>query len=609
MDTKSDRQENLSRILQKIGEIAEIAADGDYIFRGEARSHWKVFSSLYRAYQNENEMDDFDIAFIQKEILDEAKKYVQTTDDLEILIELQHLGGKTNLIDFTTDLHIALFFACNGLPEEDGKVILQRKDSVAGCLKRPREPKSRVIVQKTVFVQPPEGFIDPDVVIIIPADLKTPMLKHLRKVHGISTETIFNDLHGFIVNWDIHETAYAQFHKGQTSQKRAGIAKSLPEKQRWYEEAVVHYTKALELKADLPEAYNKRGLVYSDIGNFERAIQDFKTAIALKPDYVAAYNNRGIVHHGKGDFERAIRDYSQAIVLNPEDADTYNNRGIAYHSKGEIESAIQDYNMAIHFNREDATTYNNRGYAYLAKGDLEHAIQDYTKATQLQSDYVGAYLNRGIAYADNGALEQAIQDFTSVIDLKPDYADAYLNRSAAYADNGDQEAAIRDYEMAVELNPDFANDIPTKLAAESAGSNGADTQWTPDRFKDSVPESLHQRYEDFGLTSELYTLGAELKNFIQEQQWELTHRFWMKHVFFFHKDRRLFGFNLFSTHPRFTFCGITESEARKIVPNYNFTSYPQYSQWVCKQKATVADLSELFKHVYQKALSMQPFLL
>ena len=602
MNTKSDRQNNLNRILQKIGEIAETSADGDYIFRGEARSYREVCSNLYRACLDEDEMDDFDIAFVQKEILDEARKYVQTTDDLEILIELQHLGGKTNLIDFTTDSHIALFFACNGSPNEDGRVILQRKDSVAGYLERPRDPKRRVIAQKAVYVQPPEGFVTPDVVIIIPADLKPFMLEYLRKFHGISTETIFNDLHGFIINWDIHKSAYTQFHKGRTFQKRADMAKSWPEKQQWYEKAIVHYNKALELKADMPEAYNKRGLIYSDISNFERAIQNYSQAIALNPEAVEAYNNRGIAYHNKGDFERAIQDYSQAIALNPEDADTYNNRGIAYHNKGDFERAIQDYNTALHFNPEDATAYNNRGYAYLEKGDLEHAIQDYTKATQLQSDYTGAYFNRGIAYADNGALEYAIQDFTRVINLKPDYAGAYLNRGAAYADKGDQEAAICDYKKAVKLNPDFADVIPTEFADGSVGSNGADTEWTPDRFKDLVPEVLRQRYDELELTDKLYELGAELKNFIQEQQWELTDRFWMKHIFFFHKDRRLFGFNLFSTHPRFTFCSITESEAEKIVPDYNFTFYPQYSQWVCERDATVTDLRELFEHVYRKGL-------
>ena len=111
------------------------------------------------------------------------------------MVELHYHGGVTNLIEFTTDSHIALFFACDGAPSEDGRVILEKRDSVAGYLKQPHEPKQRVVAQKIVFVQPSKGFINPDEVITIPADLKLSMLAHLRKAHGISTEIIHNDLH------------------------------------------------------------------------------------------------------------------------------------------------------------------------------------------------------------------------------------------------------------------------------------------------------------------------------------------------------------------------------------------------------------------------------
>ena len=47
------------------------------------------------------------------------------TIDFEILTEIQHYGGKTNLIDFTTDYFIALFFACDGHHDKEGRVILQ----------------------------------------------------------------------------------------------------------------------------------------------------------------------------------------------------------------------------------------------------------------------------------------------------------------------------------------------------------------------------------------------------------------------------------------------------------------------------------------------------
>jgi tetratricopeptide (TPR) repeat protein len=75
------------------------------------------------------------------------------------------------------------------------------------------------------------------------------------------------------------------------------------------------------------DAYNNRGLAYSDKGDYAIAIADLNTAIDLNPNYVDAYNNRGAIYYKKGDIDRAIVDYTKAMDLNPNYADAYNNRG------------------------------------------------------------------------------------------------------------------------------------------------------------------------------------------------------------------------------------------------------------------------------------------
>ena len=394
------------------------------------------------------EMDNFEIEVVQKEILDEAKKHLNKTDEFEILIELLHHGGKTNLIDFTTDLHIALFFACDGSPGEDGRVILQKRDSVAGYLEQPRKPKNRIIFQKSIFVRPPKGFINPDEVITIPADLKLPMLEYLRKSHGISTETIYNDFHGFMTNRSIHEGAYTHFHKGRASQKRGDAAQNWNEKLTWYERAVVHYTEALELKPDFPEGYNNRGTVYADAGDFDRAIQDHNTAIELKPDYASAYNNRGIAYYSKGDLDRAIRDYDKAIELKPDYASAYNNRGIAYSKQGDYERAIQYYNTVIKLKPDFPEGYNNRGIAYYSNSDFDRAIKDFDTVIDMDPDDAKAYSNLGTAHLRKGEVDRAIQNHNTAIKLEPGFAGFYSNRGEAWLHRKEWEKARADLTVA-----------------------------------------------------------------------------------------------------------------------------------------------------------------
>ena len=99
-----------------INEINEKTAGGDVIFRGEPKCYDKVSSNLYRELEAVK-VNYSDINSIQAEIADEAKAYTSETDTFEILTLLQHYGGKTNLIDFTTNYNVALFFACYGPSE------------------------------------------------------------------------------------------------------------------------------------------------------------------------------------------------------------------------------------------------------------------------------------------------------------------------------------------------------------------------------------------------------------------------------------------------------------------------------------------------------------
>ena len=289
--------------------------------------------------------EDFRLDIIS--LLESGEKSAEEAVDFEILTDIQHYGGKTNLIDFTRDYFIALFFACDGEPNKDGRVILQKIDAIRGMIAPPRNPRHRVIAQKSVFIRPSRGFIEPnsDEIVIVPACLKEEILEHLRTYHGISTETIYNDLHGFIRNQDIHGDAYTAFYKGFASQRRADEATTSDEKEQEYEKIIGHYTKA----------------------------------IRLKPDLVPAYNNRGIAYRKKGEFDNAINDYAKAIEMNPQDADAYNDQEITCRRKGEFDAAIQDFNKAIEVNPQDANAYNDRGITYGGKASLTQLFKISTK--------------------------------------------------------------------------------------------------------------------------------------------------------------------------------------------------------------------------------------
>ncbi len=442
-----NENDQLNRVLEKIQEIVKLSANGDYLYRGEPECYDKVSSGLYRKY-SEIEAEHFDIEVVQNEILEAAKRYTTETDDFEILTQLQHYGGATNLIDFTPDYLIALFFSCDGsdLLNVDGRVILlQKTGEINEQVNFPQNPINRVIAQKSIFVQPAKGFIEPNHVINIPKDLKQPILNHLQKYHNISTNTIYNDLHGFIKYQNVHQSASAEFFKGLMSQK-----------EKDYSKAIEHYSNAIKLNPQMVSAYNNRGAAYSDTGAYDCAIEDLNKAITLNSNNAKAHNNRGLAYLSIGAYDRAIEDLNKAIELDPNDAEAYNNRGNAYGGTDEIDHAIKDLNKAIELDPNNAEAYNNRGIAYGSKGEIDQAIADYNKAIELNRDYAEAYNNRGDTYSDTGAYDRAIEDLNKAIELTPDDADTYNNRGVAYYRKGEVDWAIEDLNRAIELTPELA---------------------------------------------------------------------------------------------------------------------------------------------------------
>src|SRR4051812_32163181 len=61
-----------------------------------------------------------------------------------------------------------------------------------------------------------------------------------------------------------------------------------------YDKAIVEYTRAIELKPDLAEAYNNRAYAcYSKYDGTGNPLADLNRAIELRPDFAHAYNTRG----------------------------------------------------------------------------------------------------------------------------------------------------------------------------------------------------------------------------------------------------------------------------------------------------------------------------
>ena len=280
--------------------------------------------------------------------------------DLQILIQLQHYGGKTNLIDFTTDARVAFFFACDGFHDEVGRVILRKREDTEELVEspwEPNEPMHRVVTQRSIFVRPDKGYLipDPDSIVEIPDALKVPMLKYLQKYSGISARTIYNDLHGYIRIQARESNAVGEFYEGVSRMSEMNKASTREEKHRLANKAIAH----------------------------------FNETVKINPYFASAYFNRSSVYLSMGDRDRAIKDLGDAIDADPYRAETYVTRGSLYYTrnekKDELEYAIQDLNIAIQL-QPNPKCYNLRAWAWLRLEGWEKAKSDLDAMQSMNCD-------------------------------------------------------------------------------------------------------------------------------------------------------------------------------------------------------------------------------
>lgn len=292
-----DQQDSLpSEIFDIIQEISNLSVEGNYLFRGEPKHHNKISSTLYRECEGivkkadlERELSDFDIEAIEAAILKQVKTFITRGEqelDLSISTQLQHYESQTNLIDFTTDLHIALFFACDGQLCENGRIILQKRTSVP--IQQPSGVGHRILAQKSVFVRPKQGYIDQNEakykVVNIPAYLKEDILRYLRNTHGITTETVYNDIHGYIRNKDIHHSAYGEFYIAFVYQSRAEKIEDQREKHELWDKAIERYSNAISDNPNFHPAYANCSTLYWKKEEYDKAIQYRLKALEISPD-------------------------------------------------------------------------------------------------------------------------------------------------------------------------------------------------------------------------------------------------------------------------------------------------------------------------------------
>lgn len=149
-----------------------------------------------------------------------------------------------------------------------------------------------------------------------------------------------------------------------------------------YEKAISYYTKALEIKPNLPDIFQNRGLAYYHNKQYDEAIADYKKALELNPNFelakeqiqVAINAKKGIVVSKNGN----VTNYQSVndpfyLVSEYKNMPKSKKKEIINSVKNSSSDILPIYYIAV---SEDVYSNNNKLAAYLYVLGRYRTIQD-----------------------------------------------------------------------------------------------------------------------------------------------------------------------------------------------------------------------------------------
>ena len=164
--------------------------------RGESRWYEEVSSRIWRDHKEAGLLHEAGASFneLEERVADDVRSFCETPDrsTRDVIDELEIAGGKTNQINFTYDVAVAIWFACQEPKSEDGRLILVERSVVV----HRQANRSYAPRQGAVLVSHEEGKLPQDkvfAVIRIPSHMKDELLAIIARTNGIlSRNTIFS---------------------------------------------------------------------------------------------------------------------------------------------------------------------------------------------------------------------------------------------------------------------------------------------------------------------------------------------------------------------------------------------------------------------------------
>ncbi len=265
---------------------------------------------------------------------------------------------------------------------------------------------------------------------------------------------------------------------------------------REYDEAIQHYTQAIQADPNYASAYNNRGVAKVEDNRPHEAILDYNRAIEIDSTYKDArfnrvyaleeagrvddafedllkletvYTDSAFIYFYKGLLQTKLKDYSsgvesfhKAIALDTTNIESYVNLATLHYFQNNLDSAQYWLKYVLKRDPNEANAYNTLSQVFLAQGEHALALGALNQALKIVPREPYFLNNRGYVYLFMDSLETGLEDINKSILANPMNAWAYRNKGIYYLKKGEYNEAIRLFEDALNRNT-FLDEIYSYL--------------------------------------------------------------------------------------------------------------------------------------------------
>jgi tetratricopeptide (TPR) repeat protein len=224
-----------------------------------------------------------------------------------------------------------------------------------------------------------------------------------------------------------------------------------------YDEAIVHYRRAVAFRSDYAPAYNNLASSLRSKGQLREAIATYEQALRLQPDYPEAHYNLANALLADGRRDEAVAHFQRALESMAGSADVHNNLGIALMEKGQVAEAVTEFRQAIQLEPGSAKAHRNLGDALATMGKRAEGLDHLRRAAAIEPNDASVRYDLGSALLEAGKVDEAIGELRTALRLTPDSVEAHNNLGIALGSQGNLDAAIAEFKEALRITPDFAD--------------------------------------------------------------------------------------------------------------------------------------------------------